>query len=185
MLPDLENLPDDLASLPQIMASTYYVNLSIFRSAPDSWSIKQLFPIMPIHRLQEEPKVKGILADITCDSDGKIDRFVDRKTTKSKNILELHSFDHQLPTPYCLGMFLVGAYQEIMGNSHNLFGDTNVVQVKTTADGYQVESIIQGDKIKSVLGSVQYDSKDLLAKMSSQTELARQNQHITAAEAER
>lgn len=177
MLQDQENLPDELASLPQVMASTYYINLSIFRSAPDSWAIEQLFPIMPLHRLKEKPTVKGVLADITCDSDGKIDKFIDPHQTKKT--LELHPLDSKSSTPYYLGMFLVGAYQEIMGNLHNLFGDTNVVEIKSTPTGYQVESIVKGDTIETVLKYVQYDSKDLLTIMSIQTELALQNQQIT------
>ena len=180
-LEDKSNLPDDLASLPQIMASTYYVNLSIFRSIPDSWAIEQLFPIMPIHRLNEKPNVKGILADITCDSDGKIDRFIDRKTTKPT--LELHPFDNT--SPYYLGLFLAGAYQEIMGNLHNLFGDTNVMQIDLTATGEIVESVVPGDSIKAVLGYLQYDSQDLTDSVSQQIELAKQDRQITAAEAQK
>jgi arginine decarboxylase len=187
MLQDVEDLPDELAALTQIMASTYYINLSIFRSAPDSWAIDQLFPIMPLHRLQSKPTVKGVLADITCDSDGKIDKFIDRQQTQST--LALHplvpSPDGKSTAPYYLGMFLVGAYQEIMGNLHNLFGDTNVVHVKSTPTGYQVESIVQGDTIAAVLEYVQYDSKDLLQTMSNQTELALKNQHITPEEAQK
>jgi arginine decarboxylase len=183
MLQDVEDLPDELASLPQVMASTYYVNLSIFRSAPDSWAIDQLFPVMPLHRLQEQPNVKGVLADITCDSDGKMDKFIGRHQTQTT--LELHPLDSQSTAPYYLGMFLVGAYQEIMGNLHNLFGDTNVVQIKSTTTGYQVESIVQGDTISAVLEYVQYDSKDLLTTMNSQTELALENQQITPEEAQK
>jgi arginine decarboxylase len=187
MLQDVEDLPDELASLPQIMASTYYINLSIFRSAPDSWAIDQLFPIMPLHRLQSQPTVKGVLADITCDSDGKIDKFIDRQQTQ--NTLALHplvqSPDSKSTAPYYLGMFLVGAYQEIMGNLHNLFGDTNVVHIKSTSTGYQVESIVQGDTIATVLEYVQYDSKDLLQTMRNQTALALENQHITPEEAQK
>ncbi|MGL5836539.1 MAG: biosynthetic arginine decarboxylase [Waterburya sp.] len=183
MLQDVEDLPDELASLPQAMASTYYVNLSIFRSAPDSWAIDQLFPIMPLHRLQEQPNVKGVLADITCDSDGKIDKFIGRHQTQTT--LELHPLNSKSTAPYYLGMFLVGAYQEIMGNLHNLFGDTNVVQIKSTSTGYDVESIVQGDTISAVLEYVQYDSKDLFTTMTNQTELALENQQITPEEAQK
>ena len=175
MLADSEDLPDELATLPQIMASTYYVNLSIFRSAPDSWAIEQLFPIMPLHRLQQKPEVNGILADITCDSDGRIDRFIDRRTCK--NTLELHTYSGD--RPYYLGMFLVGAYQETMGNLHNLFGATNAVQIKTTANGYQIDSLVKGDAIAKVLNSVQYNDKNLLETMKSKIEVALQNQSIT------
>ncbi len=174
---------DDLADLEHIMSAIYYVNLSIFQSAPDAWAISQLFPIMPIHRLDEKPTVKGIIADITCDSDGKIDRFIDRKDVK--NVLELHPLDnsYSASTPYYLGMFLVGAYQEIMGNLHNLFGNTNVVHIKITPDGYQVDSVVQGDSIQEVLSYVQYDGKDLLETMRCRTESALQSKSITLPEA--
>ena len=117
-------VPDDLEELNKIMASIYYVNLSIFQSVPDAWAIEQLFPIMPIHRLQEQPTAKAILADLTCDSDGIVDRFINLKDVK--DVLELHSLNQNSQSlnsePYYLGMFLVGAYQEVMGNLHNLFG---------------------------------------------------------------
>ncbi|MGF1588042.1 MAG: biosynthetic arginine decarboxylase [Pleurocapsa sp.] len=185
LIKSCDRVPDELADLSQIMASTYHVNLSIFRSVPDTWAIDQLFPIMPIHHLEQKPTVKGILADITCDSDGKIDRFIDPKETK--NILELHAIDRtwRSPSDYYLGMFLVGAYQEIMGNLHNLFGDTNVVHIKVTPLGYQVESVVRGDKIKEVLRYVEYDGKDLLETMRRRTEAALQNQRITLAEAQK
>ena len=176
-----DRLPNDLENLAEIMASTYYVNLSIFQSVPDAWAIEWLFPILPIHCLNEQPTVKATLADITCDSDGKIDRFISAKA--AKNFLELHSFNPQ--QPYYLGMFLVGAYQEIMGNLHNLFGNTNIVQIKVDANGYQVESVIYGDTIKEVLEAVQYDSADLFKTMRSRTEIALQNQNITSEEAQK
>ena len=176
------NVPDELTHLPQIMAAIYYVNLSIFRSVPDTWAIDQLFPIMPIHRLDEQPTQKGVLADITCDSDGKVSRFIDRQ--KTKEVLELHSVDNA-SLPYYLGMFLVGAYQEIMGNLHNLFGNTNVVQIKTTPTGYQIESVVRGDTVEEVLSCVQYDSKNLLEMMRRRTESALQDRNITPEEAEK
>ena len=175
-----DDVPDDLGNLSQIMASTYHVNLSIFQSVPDAWAIDQLFPIMPIHRLLEKPTVKGVIADITCDSDGKIERFINRK--EIKNVLELHPLDDS-PRPYYLGMFLVGAYQEIMGNLHNLFGDTNVVHITITSTGYQVDSVVQGDTIKEVLNYVQYSSEDLLETMRRRTEVALQSHNITLEEA--
>ncbi len=174
-------VPDELEDLAQIMASIYYANLSIFQSVPDAWAIKQLFPIMPIHRLDEKPTVRGILADITCDSDGKIDRFINRK--EIKNVLELHPLVD--PSPYYLGMFLVGAYQEVMGNLHNLFGDTNVVHIRITPNGYQVESVVKGDTVREALSYVQYDSEDLLETMRCRTEVALQNQQITLEEAQK
>lgn len=174
-----DSIPNDLENFAEIMASTYYVNLSIFQSVPDAWAIKQLFPIMPIHRLHKQPSVKGTLADITCDSDGKIDRFINPK--KAKSLLELHPYDSS--QPYYLGMFLVGAYQEVMGNLHNLFGDTNVVHILMDDNGYRVESVVPGDRIKEVLKYVQYDSKNLIETMRDRTEKALQNKTITLLEA--
>ncbi len=181
IIQDRDDVPEDLADLATKMASIYYANLSIFQSVPDTWAIKQLFPIMPIHRLHEEPTARGILADLTCDSDGKIDRFIDRKDVKE--VLELHPLkDNQ---PYYLGMFLVGAYQEIMGNFHNLFGSTNVAQIKITSQGYQIEHIVKGDKIKNVLNYVDYDPEDLIEIMRRRTELALKEHRITIDEAQK
>ena len=162
-------IPEDLANLAQVMAITYHVNLSIFRSAPDTWAIDQLFPIMPIQRLDQKPTVKGILADITCDSDGKVDRFINRKD--AKKILELHPLANDT-SPYYLGLFLVGAYQEIMGNFHNLFGGTNVVHIKITASGYQLDNVILGDSIKEVLSYVKYNNKAAIVSQSLNPPLA-------------
>jgi arginine decarboxylase len=179
-------VPDDLEDLDQIMASIYYMNLSVFQSVPDSWAIDQLFPIMPIHRLNEKPNCRGILADLTCDSDGKINQFIDLKDVKP--VLELHPLkksekNHQ-PEPYYLGLFLVGAYQEIMGNLHNLFGDTNVVHIAMTPKGYQIEYLVKGDTIQEVLGYVQYNSEDLLETMRRRTEQALQDNRITLEESQ-
>ncbi|NJK38140.1 MAG: biosynthetic arginine decarboxylase [Oscillatoriales cyanobacterium RM2_1_1] len=186
-----EYVPDDLEDLEKIMASIYYVNLSVFKSAPDSWAIDQLFPIMPIHRLDEEPTQRGILADLTCDSDGKIDQFIDLRDVKP--VLELHALKPVDPTasdpaplePYYLGMFLAGAYQEIMGNLHNLFGDTHVVHIKLTPQGYQVKHVIKGDTMKEVLGYVQYDGEDLIESIRQQAETALQQDQISIEEAQR
>ncbi len=183
-------VPDDLEDLEKIMASIYYVNLSVFKSAPDCWAIDQLFPIMPIHRLDEEPTERATLADLTCDSDGKIDQFIDLRDIKY--VLELHSLNHQSNSqkkgnekePYYLGMFLAGAYQEIMGNLHNLFGDTNVVHIKLTPQGYQIEYIVKGDTMKEVLGYVQYDEEDLVESIRRQTEYALENNYITLEESQ-
>ena len=176
-----EDISEDLENLSVVMASTYYVNLSIFRSAPDAWAIDQLFPIMPLHHLDRKPSAKGILADITCDSDGKIDRFINRR--EAKNVLELHPIS-DTPSPYYLGMFLVGSYQEIMGNLHNLFGKTNVVHIETTPTGYRV-SAIEGNTIAEVLSYVEYDSKDLLETMRRRVAIALQDRTITSQEAQR
>ncbi|KJH71848.1 biosynthetic arginine decarboxylase [Aliterella atlantica] len=174
-------VPDDLEELEKIMASIYYVNLSVFQSAPDCWAIDQLFPIMPIHRLGEEPTRRGILADLTCDSDGKIDRFIDLRDVKS--VLELHSY--QSGEPYYLGMFLSGAYQEIMGNLHNLFGDTNAIHIQLTPKGYQIEHVVKGDTMTEVVGYVQYDAEDLVESIRQRTEQALQEKRITLAESQR
>jgi len=184
-------VPDDLEDLEKIMASIYYINLSVFQSAPDTWAIDQLFPIMPIHRLDEEPTERGTLADLTCDSDGKINQFIDLRDVKS--VLELHRLQPQPnPTenssahqPYYLGMFLGGAYQEIMGNLHNLFGDTNAVHIKLTPKGYQIEYVVKGDTIQEVLGYVQYDIEDLIENIRRQTEQALQEGKISLPEAQR
>ena len=190
-------VPDDLEDLEKIMASIYYINLSVFQSAPDTWAIDQLFPIMPIHRLDEEPTQRATLADLTCDSDGKIDQFIDLRDVKS--VLELHSLKHaEKPSsnqaensihppayePYYLGMFLSGAYQEIMGNLHNLFGDTNAVHIKLTPEGYQIEHVVKGDTMKEVLGYVQYDSEDLIENIRRRSEQALQENRITLQEAQ-
>lgn len=197
-----EYVPDDLEDLEKIMASIYYVNLSVFQSAPDSWAIDQLFPIMPIHRLDEEPTKRATLADLTCDSDGKIDQFIDLRDVK--HVLELHSLipltphtsphpsgtpeantPHTSPStpqehqPYYLGMFLNGAYQEIMGNLHNLFGDTNAVHITLTPKGYQIDHVVKGDTMTEVLGYVQYDSEDLVESIRQQTEQAMQEKRIS------
>lgn len=180
-----EYVPDDLEDLEKIMASIYYINLSVFQSAPDSWAIDQLFPIMPIHCLDEEPTERVTLADLTCDSDGKIDQFIDLKDVKS--VLELHALkrhDALTHEPYYLGMFLGGAYQEIMGNLHNLFGDTNAVHIHLTPKGYQIEHVVKGDTMREVLGYVQYDVEDLIEDIRRQTELALQEKRITLEEAQ-
>lgn len=173
-------VPDELEDLEKIMASIYYINMSVFQSAPDCWAIDQLFPILPIHRLVEEPTERAILADLTCDSDGKIDRFIDLRDVKS--VLELHSLKPD--EPYYLGMFLNGAYQEIMGSLHNLFGDTNAVHIKLTPKGYQIEHVVKGDTMKEVLGYVQYDVEDLVEKIRRRSEQALQEKRITLQESQ-
>ncbi|MBW4553136.1 MAG: biosynthetic arginine decarboxylase [Aphanocapsa sp. GSE-SYN-MK-11-07L] len=174
-------VPDDLEDLEKMMASIYYINLSVFQSVPDSWAIDQLFPIMPIHRLDQEPTQRGILADLTCDSDGKIDQFIDLRDVKP--VLELHPL--QPEQPYYLGLFLNGAYQEIMGNLHNLFGDTNAVHIQLTPKGYQIEHVVRGDTMKEVLGYVQYDAEDLIENIRRQSEKALADHKITLAESQR
>ncbi|GAA6615006.1 biosynthetic arginine decarboxylase [Scytonema sp. NUACC26] len=176
-----EYVPDELEDLEKIMASIYYVNLSVFQSAPDCWAIDQLFPIMPIHRLGEEPTQRGILADLTCDSDGKIDRFIDLRDVKS--VLELHKF--KPGEPYYLGMFLNGAYQEIMGNLHNLFGDTNAVHIQLTPKGYQIQHVVKGDTMSEVVSYVQYDAEDMVENIRQRCEYALIENRITLAESQK
>ncbi|PSB20492.1 arginine decarboxylase [filamentous cyanobacterium Phorm 46] len=171
---------DDLEDLEKVMASIYYINLSVFQSVPDSWAINQLFPIMPINRLDEEPTERGILADLTCDSDGKIDQFIDLRDVKS--VLELHTL--KPGEPYYLALFLGGAYQEIMGNLHNLFGDANTVHIQLTPTGYHIEHVVKGDTMKEVLSYVQYDAESLVESIRRQTESALQQKKITLSEAQ-
>jgi arginine decarboxylase len=176
----LDFVPEELEELEQIMAALYYVNLSVFQSAPDSWAIDQLFPIMPIHRLGEEPTKRATLSDLTCDSDGKIDQFIDLRDVKS--VLELH--DLKPGEPYYLGMFLNGAYQETMGNLHNLFGDTHVVHISLTPKGYQIEHVVRGDTMKEVLGYVQYHTDDLIESIRQKTEAAIEDGRISVKESQ-
>jgi arginine decarboxylase len=171
---------EDLEDLEKVMASIYYINLSVFQSVPDSWAINQLFPIMPINRLDEEPTQRGILADLTCDSDGKIDQFIDLRDVKS--VLELHTI--KPGEPYYLALFLGGAYQEIMGNLHNLFGDANTVHIQLTPSGYHIEHVVKGDTMKEVLSYVQYDAESLVESIRRQTEAALQQNKITLSEAQ-
>ncbi len=178
---ELDYVPDDLEELEKMMASIYYVNMSVFQSAPDSWAIDQLFPIMPIHRLDEEPIKRGILADLTCDSDGKIDQFIDLRDVKP--VLELHHLKKN--KPYYLALFLGGAYQEIMGNLHNLFGDTNAVHIKLTPKGYQIEHVVKGDTMKEVVSYVQYDAEDLVENIRKKSEQALLEKRITLQESQR
>ncbi len=157
---------DDRASYPEIAAhleatlvDRYFCNFSIFQSVPDNWAIDQLFPIMPIHRLGEMPTRRGTIQDVTCDSDGVIDRFTGGR--KGKPSLELHPWRED--EPYILGIFLTGAYQEILGDLHNLFGDTNAVHVRLKDHGYEVTDLVHGDTVTEVLTYVQFHASDLLA----------------------
>ena len=153
----LDYFPEELEGLNTLLSDTYFCNFSLFQSMPDSWAVKQLFPIMPIHRLGEEPSHHGILGDISCDSDGKVDQFIDRRDVKKT--LPLHTYTGE---PYYLGTFLVGAYQEILGDLHNLFGDTNAVHVQLDENNQVVlEALIRGDTVREVLDYVQFKSTAL------------------------
>ena len=162
-------IPEDLKALRSALAKTYYANISIFRSAPDTWAIDQLFPVMPIHRLDERPEELGSFADLTCDSDGKLERFIDNG--KSKSLLELHSFKEG--EPYWIGMFLAGAYQEVMGNLHNLFGSTNAVNISLNEDGaYRLDHVVKGDTNAQVLEIMEHNPEELLERLRIASETA-------------
>jgi arginine decarboxylase len=165
---ELDYVPEELHSLEHLLSDTYFCNFSIFQSMPDSWAVKQLFPIMPIHRLNEPPTRRAVLGDITCDSDGKIDQFIDLRDVR--NTLELHPYDGK---PYYLGAFLLGAYQEILGDLHNLFGDTNAVHVSLDEDGeVNLDTVIKGDTVREVLHYVQYSADELASRMRKDVERA-------------
>jgi arginine decarboxylase len=164
----MDEVPEDLQGLDDQLSSTYFCNFSLFQSIPDSWAIKQLFPVLPIHRLNERPTEHAVLGDITCDSDGKIDQFIDRRDVK--RTLPLHTTNDET---YQLGVFLVGAYQEILGDMHNLFGDTHAVHVRLDADGNVVlEALIKGDTVKEVLDYVEFDPEMLMHRMRTDVESA-------------
>lgn len=177
----LPYVPDELEDLRRTLSDTYFCNFSVFQSAPDSWAVDQLFPIVPIHRLDERPTRRAILADITCDSDGKVDRFIDLHDVKDG--LELHELNGE---PYYLGFFLMGAYQEILGDLHNLFGDTNAVHVTLTGKGiYKVEHVVEGDTVTEVLEYVQYSRRSLVKSMRQAAEEAVQDGRLSMEEAGR
>jgi arginine decarboxylase len=164
----MDDVPEDLQNLDESMSDTYFCNFSLFQSIPDSWAIKQLFPVMPIHRLGERPTQHAVIGDITCDSDGKIDQFIDRRDVKKT--LPLHAFNGE---PYYLGVFLVGAYQEILGDLHNLYGDTHAVHVSLDdADNIVVDEVVKGDTVREVLDYVEFDLEGLVKKFRTDIEAA-------------
>lgn len=175
----LEYVPDDLEHLERSMADTYFLNYSIFQSMPDSWAIGQLFPVLPLQRLNEEPERRGILVDITCDSDGRVDRFIDMRETK--HTLELHALKPE--EPYYMGFFLVGAYQEILGDMHNLFGDTHVIHVDTGKPGHpKLSHYVAGDRVDEVLSYVEYFPADLKANLRRRVEQAIEEDRLSIEE---
>ena len=168
LVSQMDDVPEDLQALDDAMADTYFCNFSLFQSIPDSWAIKQLFPVMPIHNLNRPPNHHAVLGDITCDSDGKIDSFIDRRDVK--RTLPLHSVNGD---PYYLGVFLVGAYQEILGDLHNLLGDTHTVHVSLNATGEVVlDAVIKGDTVREVLKYVGFNAEALVAKLRADVETA-------------
>lgn len=166
---ELDYVPEDLDVLERMLADTYYCNFSLFQSVPDAWAVKALFPVMPIHRLCEKPVRRGVLADLTCDSDGKMDQFIGLHDVK--DAVELHSFSPD--EPYFLGIFLVGAYQEILGDLHNLFGDVHAIHVTGAKDQpYVVKHVIEGDRVRDVLGYVSYDERHMMQRIRGGIESA-------------
>jgi arginine decarboxylase len=171
-----ETIPEELEELLDGLSDTYFLNLSVFQSLPDAWAIDQVFPVVPIHRLDEAPNRRATLADITCDSDGKINRFVDLQDVAST--LPVHPFDPE--EPYYLGLFLVGAYQETLGDLHNLFGDTHLVHVSVHGDGrWSIHEVVEGDTVTEVLGYLQYEPRALYAAIRRDCERAVQEGRMT------
>ena len=178
----LERMPEELGDLEVILSDTYFCNFSVFQSLPDSWAIDQLFPIMPVHRLDERPTRLGVLADITCDSDGKIDHFVSLRDVK--RTLELHELKDG--EKYYLAAFLVGAYQETLGDLHNLFGDTHVVHIRLHDEGgWWIEEIVKGDTANKVLEYMEYDVAELAPALSRDCERAIRDGRMTIAETQK
>ncbi|MDO4215550.1 MAG: biosynthetic arginine decarboxylase [Bacteroidales bacterium] len=173
-----KHVPDELRKLDKQMSDKYFCNFSLFQSLPDSWGIDQLFPIMPIARLDEKPTRSATLQDITCDSDGKITTYVNYN--QQTNYLPLHPVKPE--EHYYIGVFLVGAYQEILGNMHNLFGDTNAVHISVTNDHYEIDQLIDGETVADVLEYVQYDPKKLVRRLEIWVSKAVKEGRITEAE---
>jgi len=177
----LDEVPEELEGLEAALSDTYFCNFSVFQSLPDSWAIDQLFPIMPIHRLGERPTRNAVLADITCDSDGKIDRFVSLRDVE--RTLVLHDLIEG--EEYYLAAFLVGAYQETLGDLHNLFGDTHVVHIRLHDEGgWWIEEIVKGDTANEVLGYMQYDVERLFPQLSRDCERAVREGRMSLAESQ-
>jgi len=168
-LPTGSSVPEELQALKAALAETYYANLSVFRSAPDTWAIDQIFPVIPLQRLDERPTLLASLADLTCDSDGRLNRFIGNG--QAKPLLELHPLIED--EPYLIGLFLSGAYQEVMGNLHNLFGTTNAVHIRLSPGGsYRVDHVVRGDTNADVLKAMEHDPDQLLERLRIAAEAA-------------
>jgi arginine decarboxylase len=178
---ELPQVPEELEDLEKTLADTYYGNFSVFQSLPDHWGFKQLFPVMPIHHLDVEPTRQGTFADLTCDSDGKIGQFIDQHDVR--DVLPLHPW---VGGPYYMGVFLVGAYQEILGDLHNLFGDTDAVHVRVDADGRpHVAHVVGGDRVREVLEYVEYDRDSLVAQVRATIDRACEQGELSLEESSR
>ena len=160
-----KNLKNIVSTLENDLVRVYFANFSVFQSVPDIWAIRQVFPVLPIQRLDEEPKNQAVLADMTCDCDGRIDSFIQGGVQSST--LKLHDLDDK---PYYVGIFLIGAYQEILGDLHNLFGDTDAVSISIDSSGYHVEEVQSGDTVGEILGYIQYNRSELVQRMRGATE---------------
>ncbi len=177
----LDYVPDELEHLDSFVSDTYYGNLSVFQSLPDHWAVKQLFPVLPIHRHKERPTRKATFADITCDSDGKIDQFIDLRDVR--DTVDLHELGRE---PYDIGVFLVGAYQEVLGDLHNLFGDTHTVHVSITGKNtYRIDKIVEGDTVREALAYMQYQKRDIMTMFRRAVEESIQKKRITIKESAR
>jgi len=178
MTSEIKHIPEELLHLPKLLSDKYFCNFSLFQSLPDSWAVDQIFPIIPIHRLDEKPDRSATLQDITCDSDGKIDNFI--STRNLSHYLPVHSLIAK--DPYYIGVFLVGAYQEILGDLHNLFGDTNAVHVSVDSKGYSIDQIIDGETVAEVLDYVQYNPKKMVRTVETWVTTSVKSGIITAEE---
>lgn len=179
---NLDEHSDIASSLRETLCDTYFCNFSVFQSVPDSWAVGQIFPVMPIHKLKEEPAHEATLADLTCDSDGKIEKFIETSTGEIKKTMRVHPYKEG-DAPYYLGVFLTGAYQEILGDLHNLFGDTDAVHVSITSSGYTVDHYIPGDTVTEVLTYVQYGRSEMVDQVRQFTEDSIAKNMITKQEA--
>jgi len=179
VIEDLEYIPDEFEGLERFLADTYFCNFSVFKTLPDHWAVKQLFPIMPLQRHQEKPTRRATLADITCDSDGKVDQFIDLRDMK--DVITLPPFKES--EPYYLAVFLMGAYQEVLGDFHNLFGDVNTVHISMLDDGnYSIDKLIHGDKVEDVLGFMDYGRPMLVNRFRKALERSARAKRITLKE---
>ena len=174
----MKHPPEELRKVQRMLPDKYFCNFSLFQSLPDAWAIDQIFPIIPISRLEEKPSNRCTIQDITCDSDGKINRFVAPQGMSSS--LPVHKL--RPGEPYYLGVFLVGAYQEILGDMHNLFGDTNAVHISMTKNGYEIEQIIDAEAVADVLEYVEYNPKKLVRNLESWVSVSMKKGRITAEE---
>lgn len=179
---DHEDAEDIYWAMQKELSDTYFCNFSVFQSLPDSWAVKQVFPVMPIHRLLERPDHRATLVDLTCDSDGKIDNFIDQDDGSRQSYLDIHNWKPD--EPYFLGAFLTGAYQEILGDLHNLFGDTDTVHVSIHQDGsYTIDHMLEGDSVAEVLSYLDYSRPEMMEKLRKQSELSIQKGWLNPAEA--